>query len=168
MIFHGLNGKSLPIYGDGANIRDWLYVKDHCAAIRRVLEVGQVGETYNIGGNCEKTNLEVVNTLCGLLDEMIPESTYAPHENLIAFVKDRPGHDRRYAINASKIQHELGWQPTETFETGLRKTVEWYLDHQKWAGWAQDYDYRGERLGLGGDATISHRDRAQEQGLISG
>ena len=132
MILNALNGKPLPIYGDGMNVRDWLYVGDHCAAIRRVLENGRPGETYNIGGWNEKTNLEVVETVCALLDELIPGSPFAPHHALISYVKDRPGHDRRYAIDARKIERELGWKPAETFETGIRKTVRWYLDHADW------------------------------------
>ncbi|MFP5507524.1 MAG: dTDP-glucose 4,6-dehydratase, partial [Gammaproteobacteria bacterium] len=129
VIHNALAGKPLPIYGDGSNVRDWLYVGDHCSAIRRVLEAGRVGETYNIGGCNEKTNLEVVHTLCAILDELHPDSPVTPHAKLITFVKDRPGHDRRYAIDATKIERELGWTPSETFETGIRKTVAWYLDH---------------------------------------
>jgi dTDP-glucose 4,6-dehydratase len=132
VIHNALAGKSLPIYGDGQQVRDWLYVKDHCAAIRRVLESGRIGETYNIGGWNEKPNLEVVHTICDLLDELSPRIDGASYRTQIAFVKDRPGHDRRYAIDASKIERELGWRPSETFETGLRKTVEWYLANQAW------------------------------------
>jgi len=135
-ILNALAGKALPIYGDGRQIRDWLYVKDHCSAIRQVLEAGRVGETYNIGGRNELTNLEVVHTLCQLLDELAPPATRSLHftsyRSLITFVKDRPGHDRRYAINASKLEGELGWKPQETFETGLTKTVLWYLENQSW------------------------------------
>lgn len=131
MILNALNGKSLPVYGDGKNIRDWLYVGDHCAAIRAVLVKGRVGEVYNIGGNSEKTNLEVVNTVCSILDDLkLGEKS---HSHLISFVKDRPGHDRRYAIDARKIESELGWRPKESFETGIRRTVKWYLDNQGWA-----------------------------------
>jgi dTDP-glucose 4,6-dehydratase len=122
----------LPVYGDGQQIRDWLYVKDHCSAIRRVLEAGQLGETYNIGGWNEKANLEVVRTLCATLDELQPRADGKRYAEQITFVKDRPGHDRRYAIDATKIQRELGWKPTETFETGIRKTVRWYLDNRQW------------------------------------
>jgi dTDP-glucose 4,6-dehydratase len=133
-IHNALAGKPLPIYGDGQQIRDWLYVKDHCSAIRRVLEAGQLGETYNIGGWNEKANLEVVETLCTILDELSPRKDGVSYAKQITFVKDRPGHDRRYAIDASKIERELGWKPAETFETGIRKTVQWYLDHQDWVG----------------------------------
>jgi dTDP-glucose 4,6-dehydratase len=132
MILNAVNGKPLPVYGDGLNIRDWLYVSDHCEAVRAVLAKGRPGETYNIGGRTEKTNLEVVNAICGILDELRPDSPFAPHASLITFVKDRPGHDRRYAIDAGKIERELGWKPLETFETGIRKTVAWYLDHMNW------------------------------------
>lgn len=133
VILNALAGKSLPIYGDGKQIRDWLYVEDHCRAIIRVLEAGRVGETYNIGGHCEKTNIDVVKTVCAILDELRPRADGRPYADQIVFVKDRPGHDRRYAINADKIGGELGWNPAETFETGIRKTVQWYLDHQDWA-----------------------------------
>jgi len=130
MIHNALKGKNLPVYGDGLNVRDWLYVEDHCDAIMTVLERGRVGETYNVGGLNEQTNLSVVKTLCALLDKLRPSG--APHERLVNFVKDRPGHDRRYAIDCTKIQSELGWKPQESFETGLEKTVRWYLDHQGW------------------------------------
>lgn len=130
MIFNATNGKPLPVYGDGLNVRDWLYVGDHCAGIRAALARGRPGETYNIGGNSEKTNLDVVHTLCAIMDELRPSS--APHAKLIQFVKDRPGHDKRYAINAEKTRAELGWAPSQQFETGLRKTVQWYLDHTDW------------------------------------
>ena len=130
MIRNALQGKPLPVYGDGKNVRDWLFVNDHCAGIRTALKKGRVGETYNIGGNSEKNNLEVVHALCAILDEYHPAG--APHAKLITFVKDRPGHDWRYAIDASKIKDELGWQPTEQFDSGLRKTVQWYLDHPQW------------------------------------
>ncbi|MDQ2926087.1 MAG: dTDP-glucose 4,6-dehydratase [Acidobacteriota bacterium] len=132
MIVNALAGKPLPVYGDGQQVRDWLYVADHCSAIRAVLDRGRIGETYNIGGGNQPTNLAVVQTLCALLDELLPNSPHAPHASLIRSVADRPGHDRRYAIDARKIQSELGWQPIETFETGLRKTVEWYLDNPAW------------------------------------
>ncbi|CAL1241285.1 dTDP-glucose 4,6-dehydratase [Candidatus Methylocalor cossyra] len=148
MIHNGLHGKPLPVYGNGGHVRDWLYVEDHCQAIERVLEAGRPGEVYNIGGNNEKTNLEVVETLCDLLDEMRPEAPWVPHRQLITFVEDRPGHDLRYAIDADKIRRELGWRPTETFESGLRKTVRWYLDNQTWCRRVMDGSYRGERLGL--------------------
>jgi dTDP-glucose 4,6-dehydratase len=142
LIVNALSGKPLPIYGDGLNIRDWLYVEDHCAALRVVLEQGRLGEVYNIGGRFEKTNLEVVNTLCALLDELLPAAVHAPHASLITFVKDRPGHDRRYAIDSSKIERELGWQPQETFESGLRKTIQWYLQHADWVHSVQTGAYR--------------------------
>ncbi|PKM10312.1 MAG: dTDP-glucose 4,6-dehydratase [Gammaproteobacteria bacterium HGW-Gammaproteobacteria-3] len=148
MILNALNGKPLPIYGKGLNIRDWLYVEDHCRAIETVLAKGKVGEVYNIGGNNEKTNLDVVTTLCQLLDELLPESPHRPHKNLLKFVTDRPGHDLRYAIDAGKIERELGWHPEETFETGLRKTVQWYLDNPTWWQNVLNGSYRGERLGL--------------------
>lgn len=132
VIHNALAGKPLPIYGDGQQIRDWLYVEDHCSAIRRVLEAGRLGETYNVGGWNEKANLEVVDTLCQILDELSPRADGLSYKTQITFVADRPGHDRRYAIDASKIERELGWRPAETFATGIRKTVQWYLDHQPW------------------------------------
>lgn len=131
IISQALNQQPLPIYGDGLNIRDWLYVADHCRAIYTVLEQGKIGETYNIGGNSEKTNIEVVKVICNLLNELVPKSGF-DYQSLVTFVKDRPGHDRRYAINCEKIKQELGWQPQETFNSGLRKTVQWYLQHQAW------------------------------------
>lgn len=155
MIHNATNGKPLPIYGKGTNVRDWLYVEDHCRAIERVLERGVPGEVYNIGGNNEKTNLEVVHTLCALLDELLPDSPYRPHCNLITYVADRPGHDLRYAIDASKISRDLGWTPEETFETGMRKTVQWYLTRQDWIQRVMDGSYRGERLGLNEGETSS-------------
>ncbi|WP_349959973.1 dTDP-glucose 4,6-dehydratase [Rhizobium sp. ZPR3] len=132
VILNALSGKSLPIYGDGQQIRDWLYVRDHCSAIRRVLEAGTVGETYNVGGWNEKPNLEVVHTICAILDELRPKADGGRYSDQITFVRDRPGHDRRYAIDARKLERELGWKPEETFETGIRKTVGWYLDNQDW------------------------------------
>jgi dTDP-glucose 4,6-dehydratase len=132
MILNALGGKALPIYGDGRNVRDWLYVTDHCSAIRRVLEAGEPGRTYNIGGCNEKTNLEVVQTLCSILDSVKPRAGGGSYWEQVQFVKDRPGHDRRYAIDASRIEKELGWLPSETFETGIRKTVEWYLANPGW------------------------------------
>ncbi|RTZ43159.1 dTDP-glucose 4,6-dehydratase [Candidimonas sp. SYP-B2681] len=131
-ILNALQGKDLPIYGDGQQIRDWLYVKDHCSAIRRVLEGGRLGEVYNVGGWNEKANLDVVNDLCSILDELQPRADGNSYSTQISFVKDRAGHDRRYAIDASKLEKELGWKPAETFETGIRKTVQWYLDNQPW------------------------------------
>jgi len=132
IITNALSGKPLPIYGDGLQVRDWLFVMDHCKAIVEVLEKGVVGETYNIGGNNQRSNLEVVKTICALLDELVPESTYKPHAQLITYVKDRPGHDRRYAIDARKVGQELGWKPEESFETGMRKTIQWYLSNGEW------------------------------------
>jgi len=138
---NALAGKPLPIYGDGMNVRDWLYVGDHCAAIRAVLANGRTGETYNVGGWNEMPNLVIVKTICALLDELKPNAA-GPYERLITFVKDRPGHDRRYAIDARKIERELGWRPAETFETGIRKTVRWYLDNQEWVAHVQSGAYR--------------------------
>jgi dTDP-glucose 4,6-dehydratase len=153
IILNALEGKPLPVYGDGLNVRDWLYVGDHCSAIRAVLERGRLGETYNIGGNSEKTNIQVVKTICALLDELRPLPNGTPRESLIRFVEDRPGHDRRYAINAEKIKHELGWQPSVSFEQGLRQTVQWYLDNSEWIENVRTGAYRewihhnyGERL----------------------
>lgn len=141
-LLNALAGKPLPIYGDGQQIRDWLYVKDHCSAIRRVLEAGKLGETYNVGGWNEKANLEVVNTLCSILDELKPRAGGKSYKEQITFVKDRPGHDRRYAIDATKLEKELGWKPDETFETGIRKTVEWYLENQAWVNNVTSGEYR--------------------------
>jgi dTDP-glucose 4,6-dehydratase len=141
MIVNALAGKPLPVYGDGQQIRDWLYVTDHCSAIRAVLARGRLGETYNVGGWNEKPNLEIVRTICGLLDELRP-SPEGSYSRLITFVTDRPGHDRRYAIDARKIERELGWRPAETFETGIRKTVQWYLDHADWVRDVQSGAYR--------------------------
>ena len=142
MIHHAVSGKPLPIYGDGKNVRDWLYVSDHCTAIRRVLEAGRVAETYNIGGWNEKSNLEVVNTLIEILDQETPRADGLSYREQITYVKDRPGHDRRYAIDASKIERELGWKPKETFETGIRKTVRWYLDNKEWVEHVTTGSYR--------------------------
>ena len=142
IIVNALAGKPLPIYGDGQHVRDWLYVGDHCSAIRRVLEAGQPGETYNIGGWNEMPNLEIVRQVCSLLDEMRPRADGRPYADQITFVADRPGHDRRYAIDARKIERELGWRPAETFETGIRKTVRWYLDHGDWLERVQSGAYR--------------------------
>jgi dTDP-glucose 4,6-dehydratase len=142
-ILNILAGKPLPIYGDGQQVRDWLFVKDHCSAIRRVLESGQLGETYNVGGWNEKANLEVVQTLCQILDELKPRADGQSYATQITFVKDRPGHDRRYAIDATKLEKELGWKPAETFETGIRKTVLWYLEHQDWVSHVLSGEYQG-------------------------
>ena len=141
-LLNAMAGKPLPIYGDGQQVRDWLFVKDHCSAIRRVLEDGKCGETYNVGGWNEKANLEVVNILCEILDELKPRLDGISYKTQITFVKDRPGHDRRYAIDASKIERELGWKPQETFETGIRKTVAWYLDHHSWVQNVVSGEYR--------------------------
>lgn len=142
IIFNALAGKPLPVYGDGQQIRDWLYVKDHCAAIRRVLEAGTLGETYNIGGRNEKPNIDIVHTVCALLDTLYPRADGKCYQQQITFVTDRPGHDRRYAINSKKIERELGWKPIETFETGIHKTVQWYLDNQNWVRNVQSGTYR--------------------------
>ena len=142
MIVNALAGKPLPVYGDGMQIRDWLYVKDHCSAIRRVLEVGKLGEVYNIGGWNEKPNIDIVNTVCALLDELRPRADGASYNTQISYVKDRPGHDRRYAIDASKIERDLGWKPAETFDTGIRKTVQWYLANPEWVANVQSGAYR--------------------------
>jgi len=141
-ILNAVNGKHLPIYGDGKQIRDWLYVKDHCSAIREVLKQGQIGETYNVGGWNEKTNLEVVESLCAVLDELKPKADGKSYSDQITFVKDRPGHDRRYAIDASKLESELGWKPKETFETGLRKTVLWFLENLNWVDHVESGEYQ--------------------------
>ena len=145
MILNALAGKPLPIYGDGQQIRDWLFVEDHARALIKVANEGQVGETYNIGGHNEKANLTVVETLCDLLQELVPRKS--SYRDLITFVTDRPGHDVRYAIDASKVERELGWVPNETFETGLRKTVQWYLANETWWKRVQDGSYQGQRLG---------------------
>jgi dTDP-glucose 4,6-dehydratase len=142
MIVNALEGKSLPIYGDGQQIRDWLYVKDHCSAIRRVLEAGRVGEVYNVGGWNEQPNIDIVNIICTLLDDLRPRTDRQSYKEQITYVTDRPGHDRRYAIDASKIERELGWKPAETFETGIRKTVAWYLANQDWVANVQSGGYR--------------------------
>jgi dTDP-glucose 4,6-dehydratase len=131
-ILNAVSGKPIPVYGDGKNVRDWLYVEDHCDAISVILRTGKPGETYNVGGSSEKTNIDVVHTICDVLDELVPESGFRPHKSLIKFVTDRPGHDRRYAINATKLRRDLGWEPRETFRSGIRKTVEWYLGHRDW------------------------------------
>ena len=147
VIQKALAGEPLPVYGDGRNVRDWLYVGDHCAAIERVLEAGRTGETYNVGGDAERENLHVVKSICALLDQRRPLADGRARESLIGFVKDRPGHDRRYAIDASKLQRELGWAPTESFESGLARTVDWYLDNAAWVQRVLDGSYRMERLG---------------------
>lgn len=151
MILNALEGKSLPVYGDGCQVRDWLYVEDHAKALFKVASDGQIGETYNIGGYNEKKNIEVVSIICELLEELVPEKPngISSYKDLITYVKDRPGHDVRYAIDASKITRELGWKPHETFESGMRKTVQWYLDNLEWCRRVQDGSYSRERLGSG-------------------
>ena len=148
VILNALEGKPLPVYGKGENVRDWLYVEDHARALCLVLEQGHIGEVYNIGGHNEQKNLDVVHAICGLMDELVLKSKFVPHTKLINFVQDRPGHDQRYAIDASKIQRELGWKPKETFASGLRKTVQWYLENREWCGHVQDGSYQRERLGV--------------------
>ena len=154
-LLKALHGEEIPVYGRGDNVRDWLYVEDHARALHAVATHGRPGESYNIGGDGERTNIEVVNAVCDLLDELAPQSRYRPHRLLIGFVTDRPGHDRRYAMDSGKIRRELGWQPRESFETGLRKTVQWYLDNRWWWEpiWAERY--RGARLGIGAAAAPS-------------
>jgi dTDP-glucose 4,6-dehydratase len=150
MTLNALDGKPLPIYGDGSNVRDWLYVVDHCQAIWRVLEAGTPGEVYNVGGNCERTNLQIVDTLCSIMDEFFPDSPSVPHDKLKVFVDDRPGHDQRYAIDASKLKRELDWEPQATFEAGLRNTIRWYLDNLDWCAAVTQGKYGRERLGTAG------------------
>lgn len=148
-LFNALAGKPLPVYGDGSNIRDWLFVRDHCGALLQALTRGQVGEAYNVGSNNERTNLQVVEGICGLLDDIRPRPGAGSYRQLITFVKDRPGHDRRYAIDAAKLRREVGWVPRESFDSGLAKTVRWYLDNQPWCEAVMSGSYRGERLGRG-------------------
>ncbi|HBZ3253540.1 TPA: NAD-dependent epimerase/dehydratase family protein, partial [Klebsiella pneumoniae] len=150
IILNALDGKPLPVYGDGGQIRDWLYVEDHARALYKVVTEGLVGETYNIGGHNERKNIDVVKTICQLLEELAPNKPHgiAHYTDLITYVADRPGHDMRYAIDAQKILNELGWQPLETFESGIRKTVEWYLTNEAWWSRVKDGSYAGERLGL--------------------
>jgi len=147
MIQKALAGEALPVYGDGRNVRDWLYVRDHCRAIQRVLQAGRTGEVYNVGGDSERENIHVVRTICALLDQRRPLADGRRRESLISYVKDRPGHDRRYAIDSSKLQRELGWVPQETFESGIARTVDWHLDNQAWCGRVLDGSYGMERLG---------------------
>ena len=142
MILTACQGKPLPVYGDGQNVRDWLYVEDHCRAIRTVLAHGRLGETYNIGGRSEKNNLEIVGAICKLLDELRPNDPVVPHDKLITFVKDRPGHDRRYAMDTRRIERELNWHPQETFDSGIRKTIRWYLEHEDWVRDVTSGSYR--------------------------
>ena len=148
VILNALEGKALPVYGDGQNIRDWLFVEDHCRAIDRVLTKGLPGETYNVGGSAERTNIWLVRQICSILDELLPSSQFVPHSDLISFVQDRPGHDRRYAIDCTKINQQLGWTPQVTIEVGLKKTVEWYLANQAWCQQVTANQYERQRLGL--------------------
>ena len=147
MILNAMEGKPLPVYGDGQHVRDWLYVEDHCRGLRRVLEAGRPGEVYNIGGNCEWSNLQVVEAICATVDQLCPRLPHAPRSSLITFVEDRPGHDRRYALSTSKILQELAWEPQENFASGLRRTVQWYLDNPQWVEGVTSGTYRRERLG---------------------
>lgn len=149
LILKALGGEAMPIYGKGENVRDWLHVEDHAEALCLVLERGKLGETYNIGGDAERQNIEVARAVCAIMDERVPNAPHAPHDSLIEYVTDRPGHDRRYAMDASKIARELGWQPRQSFESGLRDTVSWYLDNRQWWERILSGDYRVERLGLG-------------------
>jgi len=161
IITHALVGKPLPVYGDGQQVRDWLYVGDHASALQIVLERGKVGETYNIGGGNQRGNLEVVTTICEILDEMVPQSKFRPHRQLIQYVQDRPGHDRRYAINAQKLESELGWRPKESFNTGLRRTVEWYLTHSVWIEGVTSGSYHQWVDENYGDRALHRRDTLQ-------
>jgi dTDP-glucose 4,6-dehydratase len=148
MTLNALEGRPLPVYGDGGNVRDWLYVVDHCDALWRILEEGRPGETYNVGGGMERTNLEVVETICRIVDDLVPSLEHRPCRSLIEFVADRPGHDRRYAMDASKLRRELGWEPRTDFAEGIRRTVAWYLENREWVAEVTTGKYRGERLGL--------------------
>ena len=157
MILNAIEGKKLPVYGSGGNVRDWLYVGDHAAALWAVVRQGRVGESYNIGGGEERSNLDLVRALCAILDEEVPQSPYHPHERLVSFVADRPGHDLRYAMDDAKIRRELGWRPAESLATGLRRTVRWYLDNRQWWEPIRSGRYRGERLGTGGAPREARR-----------
>ena len=148
MIANCVDEKPLPVYGEGLNVRDWLFVEDHCDAIYKVLQHGKIGDTYNIGGHNEIRNIDIVNTICSILDELKPRSNHQSYSELIVYVTDRPGHDFRYAIDASKIKNDLGWTPKETFETGIQKTIQWYLNHGDWWRKIQDGTYNQERLGI--------------------
>jgi dTDP-glucose 4,6-dehydratase len=163
VILKALHGEPVPVYGTGDNIRDWLHVEDHARALATILRAAPVGESYNIGGDAELANIDVVRRICRLLDELLPEARWRPHERLIAFVADRPGHDRRYAMDAAKLCRELGWRPRETFDTGLRKTVRWYLDNQGWWEPIRSQKYGGERLGMG-NQTSDKRPRSKHPG----
>jgi len=142
MIINGIEGKPMPVYGDGRNIRDWLFVRDHCTATWKIMKKGQRGETYNIGGNNEMENIKLVEMICDILDEFVKKSDNQPRRKLITFVKDRPGHDRRYAIDSKKLQHKLGWQPEESFESGIRKTIKWYVENQEWVNRVKSGEYK--------------------------
>jgi dTDP-glucose 4,6-dehydratase len=167
MIANALQGKVLPVYGDGQQVRDWLYVEDHCRALRTVLDRGRVGETYNVGGGNQRSNLEVVTTVCALLDELVPESKFKPHLQLVKYVTDRPGHDRRYAIDARKLETELGWRAQESFETGLRKTVEWYLANAAWVQGVTSGAYQHwVRQNYGPREAAASDDNVEERGTI--
>ncbi len=155
MLLNAREGKPLPVYGDGQNVRDWLFVEDHCQAIRMVLQGGQPGEVYNIGGNCERTNMQVVETICETVDRLQPGLAHAPCASLVTFVEDRPGHDRRYAVDTSKIERQLNWHPTHTFESAIETTVQWYLDNAQWVARVSDGSYRRQRLGLSNEAESS-------------
>lgn len=148
VILNAISGKPVPVYGDGLNVRDWIYVDDHVRALWKVANIGKPYATYNIGAESEKTNISIVKAICSILDEILPESEHCPHADLITFVDDRPGHDRRYAINSSRIKNETGWHPDETFEDALRKTIHWYLNNKAWVQRILNGAYRGERLGL--------------------
>jgi dTDP-glucose 4,6-dehydratase len=168
MIANALQGKPLPVYGDGQQVRDWLYVVDHCLALRTVLDRGRIGETYNVGGGNQRSNLEVVTTVCALLDELVPESKFRPHLQLVKYVADRPGHDRRYAIDARKLERELGWRAQESFETGLRKTVEWYLENSGWVEGVTSGAYnQWVAQNYGGRETGDSGDSVQERTTIA-
>jgi dTDP-glucose 4,6-dehydratase len=167
-ILKALHGEPIPVYGTGDNIRDWLYVEDHARALFAILNDAPAGESYNIGGDAERTNLDVVQSICRLLDEMLPDSPHRPHRRLISFVADRPGHDRRYAMDSAKIRRELGWEPAENFDSGLRKTVSWYLENRWWWEPIWSQRYRGERLGTGGGDRVAERSPAAVPSPISG
>jgi dTDP-glucose 4,6-dehydratase len=160
MILNALEGKSLPVYGNGMQIRDWLFVEDHARALYKVVTEGKVGETYNIGGHNEKANIDVVKAICSLLEELVPNKPEGVNQylDLITYVTDRPGHDVRYAIDASKIEHELGWKPEESFDSGIRKTVQWYLDNKHWWLRVLDGSYAGERLGVSNELVVVNKE----------
>jgi dTDP-glucose 4,6-dehydratase len=154
MIIKAIQGEALPVYGRGKNVRDWLFVDDHVRALLAIAQRGKIGESYLIGGNCERRNIDVVRAICSIVDEMMPDSTVGPREGLIRFVRDRPGHDLRYAVDASKAERELAWSAKESFDSGLRKTVEWYVNNRSWWESVRSGLYRGERLGLGHRSSL--------------